>query len=469
MNPQDLQGFSQSTIDAVKAILGGDPAGRYIPGQGVVNVQKDVTTATGLVAYNLEPAAKTLVPVITPLRNAIPRVPNTRGGTAVNWKQITGFDTSRVDVFTAEGTKGASVSYTSEDKSSVYATISKSSSVTFQAQWAGKSFEDNRAKDSIRLLNTVMIHEEQAILGGRRAALGTVTAPTVVVVNGGGTVADATYNVIVRAVTNLGRGKKSAATSTGAIANGGDSIITASTPWVEGAVRYEWYVGTAGNERLEATTQINSVSLAALAGTGALASAAAENSADTLAFDGVIAQLTASLAKVRTLATGTLGTGTQLALTDIDAVLKQIWDEAKGDPDAMYVNSEQSIKITKLVLASNGAPTLYVAQTGEGANQGAVTGGYRATHYLNPVTGKPIPIKVHPYLQAGTILILSFNIPYSVDGVENPIEIETRQEYLQLDYALSSPKWEFEVLVDETLKIYFTGGCGVIRNIAVSN
>ena len=466
MNPQDLQGFSQSTIDAVKAILGGDPAGRYIPGQGVVNVQKDVTTATGLVAYNLEPAAKTLVPVITPLRNAIPRVANTRGGTAVNWKQITGFDTSRVDVFTAEGTKGASVSYTSADKSSVYATISKSSSVTFQAQWAGKSFEDNRAKDSIRLLNTVMIHEEQAILGGRRAALGAVTAPTVTSSGTGGSIAAGTYNVIVRAVTNLGRGRQSGATSTGAL-TGSTSQVSASTPWVEGAVRYEWYVGVAASEKLEATTQINSVNLLALAGTGA--AAPADNSADTLAFDGVIAQLTASLAKVRTLATGTAGTGTQLALTDIDAVLKQIWDEAKGDPDAMYVNSEQSIKITKLVLASNGAPTLYVAQTGEGANQGAVTGGYRCTHYLNPVTGKPIPIKVHPYLQAGTILILSFNIPYSVDGVENPIEIETRQEYLQLDYALSSPKWEFEVLVDETLKIYFTGGCGVIRNIAVSN
>lgn len=466
MNPQDLQGFSQSTIDAVKSILGGDPAGRYIPGQGVVNVTKDVTVATGLVAYNLEPAAKTLVPVITPLRNAIPRVQNTRGGTAVNWKQITAFDTARVDVFTAEGTKGASVSYTSADKSSVYATISKSSSVTFQAQWAGKSFEDNRAKDSIRLLNTVMIHEEQAILGGRRAVLGAVAAPTVTSSGTGGTIAAGTYNVIVRAVTNLGRGLKSAATSTGALA-GATSQVSASTAWVEGAVRYEWYVGTAGNEKLEATTQINSVNLLALAGTGA--AVPADNSADTLAFDGVIAQLTASLAKVRTLATGTAGTGTQLALSDIDAVLKQIWDEAKGDPDAIFVNSEQSIKITKLVLAAGGAPTLYVAQTGEGANQGAVTGGYRVTNYLNPVTGKPIPIKVHPYLQAGTILILSFNIPYSVDGVENPIEIETRQEYLQLDYALNSPKWEFEVLVDETLKIYFTGGCGVIRNIAPSN
>lgn len=463
MNPQDLQGFSAQTIDAVKAILGGDPAGRYQPGVGIT---KDVTVATGLVAYNLEPAAKTLVPVITPLRNAIPRVGNTRGGSAVNWKQITSFDTAGISPFTAEGTKGAAVSYTSADKSSTFATISKSSSVTFQAQWAGKSFEDNRAKDSIRLLNTVMIIEERAILGGRRAILGTVTAPTVAVATTGGSIADATYNVIVRAVTNLGRGKKSNATSTGAISGTGANVISASTPYVEGAVRYEWYVGTSGNEKLEATTQINSMSISALAGTGA--AVPADDSADTLAFDGVIAQLTAALAQVRTLATGTAGTGTQLELSDIDTVLKSIWDNTQGDPDAMCVNSEQSIRITRLVLASNGGPTLYVSQTGEGANQGAITGGYRCTHYMNPVTGKPIPIKVHPYLQAGTILILSFNIPFAVEGVDNAIEIETRQEYLQLEYALSSPKWEYEVLVDETLKIYFVGGCGVIRNIAPS-
>jgi hypothetical protein len=152
-----------------------------------------------------------------------------------------------------------------------YKTISKGDFVSFQAEWAGKGFEPggNRARAVSRLLKHVMIHEEQAILGGRNAALGTITTPTTATATTGGTIAAATYNVIVRAETNVGRGKKSSAASQ--VTTGATSTISASTPYVEGAVRYKWFVGTAGAEKLEATTTINSVLLTALAGTGALA------------------------------------------------------------------------------------------------------------------------------------------------------------------------------------------------------
>jgi hypothetical protein len=295
---EPITGVSQQTIDAINAILKG--GGQPYTGEG--GVRKDITVATGLVGYNLEPAAKLLVPVITPVRNRIPRIANTRGGSAANWKVITALDTSRVDVFTAEGTKAGTISYSVTDKNAAYKTISKGDFVSFQAQWAGKNFEDVKARAIVRLLKTVMIHEEQGLLGGRNAALGAVTAPTVVSTTGG-TIADNTYNVFVRAITNLGRGKKSTGTGTGAVDSNANKI-TASTPWVEGAVRYEWYVGTAGAEKLEATTQINSVSLSSLLGTGALVSGVADNSADTLAFDGLITQLVAGTAQVTTLATG---------------------------------------------------------------------------------------------------------------------------------------------------------------------
>lgn len=462
MNLANLQNVSQQTIDAVKAILGGEPEGRFVPGIGVT---KDVTTSTGLVAYNLEPAAKVLQPILTPLRNMLPRTKNTKGGTAVNWKQITTLDITTTSPFTAEGTKGAAATYTSTDKSASFKTISRSSSVTFEAQNAGVTFEDVKAKDTGRLLNTVMLIEEKGLMGGRNAVLGTVTAPTVVC-DGSGSIADGTYGVVVRAITNLGRGKKSSSTTTGAI-SATTNRITASTPWVEGAVAYEWYIGTGGSEKYQVTTQINSVSVTSLLTATALP---ADDSADTLAFDGLITQLTAATARVRTLATGTNGTGTQLALTDIDAILKEIWDNAQGNPDVIFVNSEQSIKITKLVLAANGGPTLYVQQTNEGANQGAITGGYRCTHYMNPVTGKPIPIVVHPYLYAGTVLILTLEMPVSIPDsqIDHAIDVFVQSEYMQLEYAMTSPKWEYEVRVEETLRVFFTGGCGVIRNAAVN-
>lgn len=452
----DQVNLTQQTIDSVVSILKGGPSGVYVPGRGLV--QKDVTQATGLVAYNLEAPSKLLVPVITPLRNRIPRV-GTGKGTAAEWKVITGLDTARTDIFTAEGTKAATVNVTVTPKTAGYRTISKGDNNTFQSQWAGVGFEDIKARNIMRLLAHVMIMEEQAILGAD-TTLAAVTAPTLTVTDGGGTIADATYNVICRAETNIGRGRKSNATSTGALGNGNDSAISGFTPIVPGAVRYEWYVGTAGNEKLEATTRINSFSITALAGTGAVVPA--DDHTDALAFQGLIRQITDG-GTVISLATGANGVGTALSLADWDTLCQTMWDTWKSFPQMVVCNSAESIKLTNLVLAANGGPTLTMIN--DKSQLGQLTGGYRLTSLINKVTGYATPIEVHPYLAAGTLLAPSFDMPFPASDINNVMEVETRQEYLQLDYPLTSPKWEYEILVDEVVKLFFPGGTGMIRNI----
>lgn len=461
---KDIQQLTQEAIQKITDILKSGGTG-YDP------VRKEVSTTTGMVAYNLEPVARLLVPAYSPLRNRIPRVANTKGGTAVNWKVITGLDTAKSAIFTAEGVKASKVAITVSDKSGAFKTISLGDEVTFKSQWAGRTFDDVKARAIQRLLKTGIIREEQGIIGGRNAALPAVTAPTLVL--GVGTVAAGTYNVFCRAIGFMpgsgvtAKGRFSAATSTGALA-GGDDSIAASVPYVEGASRYEWYVGTAGNEKLEATTRINSVLLTSLAGTGvtkvAVDAADTGNGGDSTAFNGLYAQLDSSANVAKTLATGTPGTGTQLALNDLDDVLQDMWDLYKTDPDVISVNSEESIKITSLVLAANGGPTLYV--TKDPGQKDGLTGGYRVTHYLSKVTGKAIPIETHPYQEQGTIGIFTFEMPFSASDIDNPIEIETLQEWMQIDYPPTRPAWDFEVLVDEVVKMYFPGANAVIRNIA---
>ena len=59
------------------------------------------SATTGLNYYDLETGAKFLVPVLTPLRNSIPRVSG-RGGTQANWKAITGINAGfqvKIDMF----------------------------------------------------------------------------------------------------------------------------------------------------------------------------------------------------------------------------------------------------------------------------------------------------------------------------------------------------------------------------------
>jgi hypothetical protein len=459
------QEVSQQTLDAVREILKAGPTGFYIPGVGV---QKDITTSTGLVAYNLEPAAKLLVPQTTPLRNRIARVKNTRGGTAAHWKQITALDNTRTDVFTAEGTKASTISYTVTDRSAAYATISKGDNITFQAVWAAQSFEDALAKMPVRLMKDVMIDEERAIIGGRIAALGTVSAPTCTTANDG-SIAAGTYYVVARALTPIGRGKNSSATTV-VVASTNDWSISMSTTYVPGATSYGWYIGTvSGSEKLQTTTYINSAKVTSYNSSGT--AKPSDNSSDSLAFDGLVAQLsadnagTASGAYTKTMATGTAGTGTQLALSDIDAAFKSLWDTSRADPDVIEVNSQQSVDITRLCIAAG----LYRFVSNEAGPQAQLTGGKRVTHYINIVTGKAVPIETNPYMPEGTMLILSFEVPFSAADITNAIEIETRQEYLQIDYPLTKPAYEKEVLVDEVLKLYYVIGCGIIRNIAASS
>ena len=65
-----------------------------------------IMIAQGLVAYDLEPAAKKLYPLITPLRNTITRIGGGIG-TAVHWMSVTGINVARLSPGVSEGKPAA--------------------------------------------------------------------------------------------------------------------------------------------------------------------------------------------------------------------------------------------------------------------------------------------------------------------------------------------------------------------------
>jgi len=67
--------------------------------------------ATALQITNLEKPAKSLFPVLAPLRNRIPRSPS-NGGSAVNWKAITAINVGKLKAGVAEGVRNSVVSTT---------------------------------------------------------------------------------------------------------------------------------------------------------------------------------------------------------------------------------------------------------------------------------------------------------------------------------------------------------------------
>jgi hypothetical protein len=511
----DGRDVTQETLAAIKKVMG--------DGQGLEKAET-VATAQGLVAYDLEAPSKNLYPVLTPLRNRIPR--RTRGagaGDGAHWKEvsaITGGGVSSMP-WIPEGQRAARMSLTTADKSAAYVTLGEEADVTFEAQSAGEGFEDVMASTGMRLLHSMMIKEEFAILGGdRNVALGKPDAPTVTVTATGGSI-DAGANTKVRVrvfaltlegylAATLAGGIKRQVTVTGMDAktftlNGGSSkasdagsadisgstnIVAATVPVVKGAVGYAWFVELGGasesqaNSHLEAITTINSINLTALNGTYQALNASGmsitsdySNNVDK-AFDGLLyIAYNSALAYYLALATGTAGAGTGLtasgrgSVDEIDTMLEAFWSSYRLSPEEIYVNAQELRNIsTKAMTASGGASLISIIQPNQGQAAPQMIAGNVVGYYFNPFSldgGQMIPIKLHPNLPPGTIFTWAQNLPghYQAANVPETCRVQCRRDYYQIPWPLVTRANETGVYAEEVLMGYAPFALGILTNI----
>lgn len=469
-----------------------------------------ITMTSGLTGYELERPAKVIVPVITPLINMLPRRRGA-GVDVVHWKAITSFDTSRNWGTLADGALPSQVSYAVAPLQNTVQTIGLMNQVSFQAQWRGRSLEaDVRARRIAELLYQVKMTEERWVLGAS-ASLMVPPAPVLAAASSGGTLAAGTYWVKVTAKNAQGETTASAASKV--TTTGATSLLTITIFTVPNATQYNVYVasgasypgdgaawlqaGISGANAAqpaigavvtladglttlpsgEVNPAILTLTLSAPPTTsGTALSSVAANTAKTfvdgagnpLMWDGLIAQAlnNASQANGATLGAQVAQPADpsgKLALADIDNLLAAMYLQAAGDPDYLVMNPLDNVRLTNLVV---GAGQLrYVVQAGESAEQGSLTAQYRVTRYLNKSTGKEMPIIIDRYCPQGQIVFLPMTTPFPTPDVANAIEIETNQEYWGVDFALTDSNFKFADYVDETLKVYFLGGLGVLRGL----
>jgi hypothetical protein len=486
---------TQQTMELMKAALGG--------GSNTDDIAKTITTANGLVAYDLQSPAKNLYPVFTPLRNKIPRV---GGGTGVatNWRVVksivgSGFDNQ---AWIPEGQRSGRMSYSTAPVAANYVTIGEEDSVTFEAVNAGKSFEDVRATMSVRLLQKLMLKEENAILGGNASMnLGVPSTPTLSAAGSSATLPALTYSVIVVALTQEGYYNSSvpggvalSKTVTGAdgqtyVIKGGSSnksasatqavtlgqTLTASVTPIQGALAYAWFVGAVGSEILQAITTTNQAVFASplTTGTQAATTITADNSSNPgLAFDGLLttALNPANQAYVKTMATGNSGltSSGRGSVVEIDQMFKTMWDLYQLSPTVIYMNSQEVNNTTQKVM-SQASGTLLRYNT-DAKEPYMVTAGGVLSAYFNPFMpngGQIIPVMIHPKVPPGTVIAYCEELPiyYQNNEVQNVAEIKTRQDYYQIDWPVRTRQYETGVYAEEVLAVYATFAIGIICNI----
>lgn len=459
------------------------------------------SATSGIQGYYLEAPAKNLVPVITPLRNEIPRV--TGGfGIQANWRAVTGLNTGQKTFGISEGNRSPVVVTAEQDFFAAFKSFGSDDTVTSEAFRAAQTFEDLLATAAMRLLWAEMIEEEQIILGANNSiALGTVGTVTATGAITGGTIpTGTTYSVICVALTFEGYLKAGAngplststsrvladgtveadfpgtsiksASATATVASGSAGSIAASVAAVNGATAYAWFLGAVGAELLSAITTVNSVTLTSVP-TGTQAAAlnfTADYSKNTYIFNGILSliQTPGSGSYVNTLAAGSTLTADGVGgIVEIDAALQSFWDNYRLSPDTIWVSSQEQKNITKKILTgSTVASQRFNITVGD---QGKITGGDLVVSYLNKFTmsgAKDIAIRLHPNMPKGTIVFTTKNLPYPMTNVPNPLQMTMRHDYLAVMWPPRRRVFEMGVYADGVLQMYFPPAFGMINNIS---
>lgn len=491
-------------------------------------LMKAINQATGLVAYDLEAPSKKLYPVLSPIRNSLARVSDGKGGTAVNWKAVIGGGANgegdgpapgTYQIPVQEGKRNATFDLTTANYVGVYKGFGVEQSVTFEADFAGLSFEDVKALAALVNLQVLMIGEEKLIVGGNSSiALGTPTAPTLTDVGTGGaidnggtvyvsvvalshealqgaTVAGGVPTVSTRnnaggdtTVINGGSSQISTAANVACNAGGNAQSVTATVPLIQGAVAYAWYWGLSSGaaQKLGAITTLNSYVITTNAGLGTQAAnaagLAADHSQDDLAFDGLISiaagagmmtGASSSGAYIASMATGAAGVGTSLTsdgaagVVEIDAMLLDRWNRFRLGFDTLYVNAQEASTITRLVTGNNGSPLIRFMGDLRGNKEQmlGIAGGTFVKSYFNKFTGQTMDVVVHPYVPAGMIIATASSLPYPVSQVGNVWQMRLRKDYYAIDWPLTNRSYPKGVYFDGFLQHYFPPAIGIIYNI----
>jgi hypothetical protein len=453
---------------------------------------------SGITWYDLEKPAKSLVPVITPLRNMIPRVPAS-GGIQANWRAITGVNVGNATFGVSEGNRGPVLITKTQDYYAVYRGYGFDDFATFEASYAAEGFDDLKARTMEGLIKSLMIQEEKIVLGANTSlALGTTPTPTLAAAASGGSIAAGTQSVICVALSyegflassvvgglplsgtrtladgtteqvNQGTAQKSANATIAT--TGSSSTVTASVAPIAGAFGYAWFLGAAGSEKLAAITSVATVTLTAPAAGTQAASAGftTDCSQNRLIFDGLFSQILqpGSGSYINMLANGSTLTADGVGgVVEIDQALQSFWDNYRLAPDTIWVSSQEQRNITKKVLsASTGAAQRFVINV----DQGQIKGGDLVTSYLNKYSmdgAQTIPVRLHPNMPPGTVLFTTSTIPYPLSNVANVLQMRMRQDFFAIEWPRRTRKYEYGIYADGVLQNYFPPAFGMITNIS---
>ena len=447
------------------------------------DIQKEISLtsplSTSFAAFDLEAPAKMLTPRPTPLRNKIARKKGVgtshrqkqilgytgtgTGGVGNTWPGITQNSTATFGSINYE--RGPIISYAAQDLILPYNSYSLSDSVTFDANFSAMGYQDLRQLSSTSTLYATMLMEERMMLMARGTASGysgalaapaSVTLTSPVAASGQTALAAATYFVYVTAnagISSSGFGESIVSTVQSTAVASGDVLGISWTP-VTGAIGYNIYVGTTtgtANCTFQGTAQGTSAVIQgagtvgltgnnfALTTTGAAASRAnADTSAYATGYDGILPTVLGSNSGYNNTINSTFSTSNPGV--EYQTVFYNLYNNVKADPDEILINGADRKQLSDSI--KNGSTANYrlnLTQTEAGDYVGGATIG----GLYNEITGKMVPLTVHPWLPQGVSPVLSYTLPIPDTEVSDVWANYMVQDYMGIQWPVTQFSYDF--------------------------
>ena len=448
------------------------------------DIQKDITLtsplSTSFAAFDLEAPSKLLTPRPTPLRNKLPRKKGVgtshrvkrilgytgtgTGGIGNTWPGITESSTQAFGSINYE--RGKIISYAADDLILPYNSYSLSDSVSFDANFSGMGYQDLRQLSSTSTLYATMLMEERMLLMARGTASGysgALSAPTFTLASPVASasqtaLAATTYYVNVTAdagISGSGFGESILGTEASTAVASGDVLTIAVSTAVAGALGYNIYVGTTtgaanlkyqgtlkgtGTFTIQGATATNLTgNNAALTTSGAAASrASADTSAYATGYDGILPTVLGSNSGYNNSINGNFSTSNPGV--EYQTVFSRLYDAVKADPDEIFLNGADRKQLSDAI--KNGSTANYrinLAQTDTGDYVGGATIG--GLH--NEITGKLVPLTVHPWLPQGVSPVVSYTLPIPDTEVSDVWANFMVQDYMGIQWPVTQFAYEF--------------------------
>lgn len=143
-----------------------------------------INIASNFTPYDLRAPALHLVPWLSPIRESLPRTARPNPGATAHWKAVIANSSSYTRGglpacgWVNEGARAPQIALSALNASATYATLGRENSVTFEAESSSMGFEDAIAAAHFFTLESLMVIEEDALLGGNSSLkLGTANKP----------------------------------------------------------------------------------------------------------------------------------------------------------------------------------------------------------------------------------------------------------------------------------------------------